>query len=347
MGEEDVRNAAERLRKLLRAAQYPQLSSLRLETGDVSDLLRVLHFVLLDSSRAVAQFLVDKGYDLYGKTDARFVESAFRLLRNEFRCFPSLSVTQFLSRQFVARRLAIVADAAAAVALKRQELQRLKRREEAVWSPPKERSKRREIKPTVENHVLPAAVTDHAASILQHLKVQQTEATGQTRRVRRASSETPVQTDGTGQDREAVTAPPAPVLTGRQTAVRFASDNASEEYLAVDDTRPPPPQPKPCSCSQDSHKLATAIADVGRQLGELSSALMGKITSVENRLGRLEDQIHDVQAAVEEQRKLAWESNAARRSEDELSKIAGLTKPRALDVEACAWPPQPSVFERY
>ncbi|KAF1778815.1 Endoplasmic reticulum vesicle transporter, C-terminal [Phytophthora cactorum] len=177
-------------------------------------------------------------------------------------------------RQFVARRLAIVADAAAAVALKRQELQRLKRREEAVWSPPKERSKRREIKPTVENHVLPAAVTDHAASILQHLKVQQTEATGQTRRVRRASSETLVQTDGLGR-------------IGRR-------------------------------CSQDSHKLATAIADVGRQLGELSSALMGKITSVENRLGRLEDQIHDVQAAVEEQRKLAWESNAARRSEDEL-----------------------------
>ncbi|EEY57042.1 uncharacterized protein PITG_10615 [Phytophthora infestans T30-4] len=166
VGEEDTRNAAERLRKLLRAAQYPQLNALRLEAGDVSDLLRVLHFVLLDSSRAVAQFLVNKGYDLYGKTDARFVESAFRLLRNEFRYFPSLSVTQFLSKQFVARRIAIVADSAAAVAQKRQELQRLKRREGAIWSPPKERGRKREIKPTVENHVFPA---NHAANILQHL----------------------------------------------------------------------------------------------------------------------------------------------------------------------------------
>lgn len=139
-----MRNAAERLRKLLRAAQYPQLSALRLEDGDVADLLRVLHFVLLDSSRAVAQFLVDRGYDLYGKTDARFVESAFRLLRDEFRCFPSLSVPQFLSKQFVARRLAIVADAAAAVAQKRQELQRLKRREEAVWSPPQAAARSRQ-----------------------------------------------------------------------------------------------------------------------------------------------------------------------------------------------------------
>ncbi|KAI9992505.1 hypothetical protein PInf_017924 [Phytophthora infestans] len=207
VGEEDTRNAAERLRKLLRAAQYPQLNALRLEAGDVSDLLRVLHFVLLDSSRAVAQFLVNKGYDLYGKTDARFVESAFRLLRNEFRYFPSLSVTQFLSKQFVARRIAIVADSAAAVAQKRQELQRLKRREGAIWSPPKERGRKREIKPTVENHVFPA---NHAANILQHLNVQQTANTAQTRRVPRVSIEMPVQTR---QERETV--PPAPVFTGR------------------------------------------------------------------------------------------------------------------------------------
>ncbi|RLN58371.1 hypothetical protein BBJ28_00014578, partial [Nothophytophthora sp. Chile5] len=75
MGAEDVRNAAERLRKLLRLAQFPQLERLRLEDGAVADLLRVLHFVLLDSSRAVAAFVVGRGFDLRGKTDARFVES--------------------------------------------------------------------------------------------------------------------------------------------------------------------------------------------------------------------------------------------------------------------------------
>ncbi|KAG2528815.1 hypothetical protein JM16_002465 [Phytophthora kernoviae] len=164
----DVRNAAERLRKLLRAAQFPQLQELNLEAGDVPDLLRILHFVLLDSSRAVAQFLVAKGYDLYGKTDARFAESAFRLLRDEFRCFPSLSVTQFLSKQFVARRLNLVADAAVAVAQKRQELLRQKRSQDAVWSQPQNRVK----KTTVENHVLPTAVVNHAARILEQLHLQ-------------------------------------------------------------------------------------------------------------------------------------------------------------------------------
>lgn len=32
----------------------------RLESGGVQDLLRLLHFALLDSSRALAAFLVDK-----------------------------------------------------------------------------------------------------------------------------------------------------------------------------------------------------------------------------------------------------------------------------------------------
>uniref|UniRef100_H3HEH4 Endoplasmic reticulum vesicle transporter C-terminal domain-containing protein n=1 Tax=Phytophthora ramorum TaxID=164328 RepID=H3HEH4_PHYRM len=237
MGDEDVRNAAERLRKLLRVAKYPQLGALRLEAGDVSDLLRVLHFVLLDSSRQVAQFLVDKGYDLFGKTDARFVESAFRLLRDEFRCFPSLSVTQFLSRQFVARRLAIVADAAAAVAHKRQELQRRKRREEAVWSQPQEGGRRQESKPLA-------------------------------------------------------------VQFASESGWSATEDKHGEDKHGVDDavqTEGAPPQPK---SYHDSDNLVKAIGDLSRQLSEVSSTLLSKISSVENRLGRLEDQIHDVQVAV-------------------------------------------------
>ncbi|KAH7463768.1 hypothetical protein KRP22_008026 [Phytophthora ramorum] len=354
MGDEDVRNAAERLRKLLRVAKYPQLGALRLEAGDVSDLLRVLHFVLLDSSRQVAQFLVDKGYDLFGKTDARFVESAFRLLRDEFRCFPSLSVTQFLSRQFVARRLAIVADAAAAVAHKRQELQRRKRREEAVWSQPQEGGRRQESKPLVENHVLPTTVTNHAATILQHLKVQE----------RRASSGTPVQVNGVKRDRKSGTGPSS---TGRRVdgrasqAVQFASesgwsateDKHGEDKHGVDDavqTEGAPPQPK---SYHDSDNVVKAIGDLSRQLSEVSSTLLSKISSVENRLGRLEDQMHDVQVAVVVQRDFARKSNSVHISrttdDDPLPRTADTTdRHRELGAESpCAWPPQPSVFERY
>ncbi|KAG1690062.1 hypothetical protein DVH05_028400 [Phytophthora capsici] len=323
---EEVRNAAERLRKLLRAAQYPQLSALRLENGDVADLLRVLHFVLLDSSRDVAQFLVNKGYDLYGKTDARFVESCFRLLRDEFRCFPSLSVSQFLSKHFVARRLAIVADVAAAVAQKRQELQRLKRREEAVWAQPRGK---REIKTTVENHMLPSAVTNHAARILQYLNGQ----------VPRTSSEQPVHANGV--ETQPVVAIPLSTPAGDRHTV---DDGVQTEPISQD------VESKPCSCSHETEKLTTAVADLSRQLGELSSALMSKMSSVESRLGRLEDDVHGIRAAVEEQRDGDWRSRTARDRDPggNLPSNKDLADKRALDVERpCAWPPQPSVFERY
>ncbi|KAG6615740.1 endoplasmic reticulum-golgi intermediate compartment [Phytophthora cinnamomi] len=360
MGEE-VRNAAERLRKLLRAAQYPQLSALRLEDGDVSDLLRVLHFVLLDSSRVVAQFLADRGYDLYGKTDARFVESAFRLLRDEFRCFPSLSAPQFLSKQFVARRLAIVADAAAAVALKRQELQRQKRAQEAVWSQPQQGSSRarRELKPTVENHVLPSAVANHAASILQHLKLQQPEG-GQARRpARRASSDTPTQVDEAARGLEAVVPPPPPTFAVQKdedsaphVGVRFASDKGrslnGENDPGNVEVQADGRQVKTCSCQQDNEKFAKAVGELTRQISEMSSALMAKMSSVETRLGRLESQMHDIQATIEGHSALA-ESNSTRASRAAYEPSADVAdKRRDLDIEPpCAWPPQPSVFERY
>lgn len=125
----------------------------------MQDLLRLVHFALLDSSRALAAYLVGKvrrerseaeahapltrhpasqGYDLYGKTDARFVESVFRLLRDEFRYFPSMSAAQFLSTQFVERRLRLTADILELAGQKRRELQRERRRKEAVWTKPKE-----------------------------------------------------------------------------------------------------------------------------------------------------------------------------------------------------------------
>lgn len=66
------------------------------------------------------------------------MENVFRLLRDEFRFFPSLSAAQFLSAQFVERRLLLTADILALVVRKRKELQRQRRQQDAVWSQPKE-----------------------------------------------------------------------------------------------------------------------------------------------------------------------------------------------------------------
>jgi hypothetical protein len=127
----------------------------------VADMLRILHHALLDYSRHVAAFLLDKvrlyevwtyiplvlvftlcgirqGYDLYGKTDARFIDQCFRLMRDEFQYFPSVNPTQFLSAQFVERKIQLVADILDLVVKKHDECVRRRRQEQTVWSKPRE-----------------------------------------------------------------------------------------------------------------------------------------------------------------------------------------------------------------
>lgn len=136
---------------------------------------------------------MQQGYDLYGKTDARFIDSAFRLLRDEFRYFPSLNSTQFLSEHYWERKLNLVADILKLVLEKHEETLWLKRQQDAVWTKPKvyvlsymhmrsggwdrwlftvwmhpTRSKAGAAR--VENHVLPPQITNHAASVLQLLQ---------------------------------------------------------------------------------------------------------------------------------------------------------------------------------
>lgn len=79
-----------------------------------------------------------QGYDLYGKTDARFVESTFRLLRDEFRYFPPLTVTQFLSAHYTERKLNLVADILRLIVDKNSECQWRRRQQQAVWTEPKQ-----------------------------------------------------------------------------------------------------------------------------------------------------------------------------------------------------------------
>lgn len=79
-----------------------------------------------------------QGFDLYGKTDARFVDCAFRLLRDAFKYFPALTAAQFLSSHHQRRKLELVADVLQLVLTQHDESARLKRRQAAVWSQPKE-----------------------------------------------------------------------------------------------------------------------------------------------------------------------------------------------------------------
>lgn len=92
---------ARRLVDHLHAIAYHRaVSARRLREGDVTELLPVLHFVLLDYSPHVAAFVAAKGFALYAQDDASFVDAVFRLSGLHLGLRPSLQARQFLARGF-------------------------------------------------------------------------------------------------------------------------------------------------------------------------------------------------------------------------------------------------------
>ncbi|KAF0714065.1 Aste57867_4079 [Aphanomyces stellatus] len=164
----DIGNNAAKVRKQLHAIHYPHdvpTSIENLTRGEphdhLAELLRILHYGLLDHSRHVAQLVQDAGFDLYGKTDLKFVDGVFRLAREKFSYFPLLTTAQFLSpHHFRERKLIILNDILAHAAQVHANASRKQRQEHAVWVPP---TTKPSTKPSVRvpsNHVMTAEVDD-------------------------------------------------------------------------------------------------------------------------------------------------------------------------------------------
>ena len=65
--------------------------------GSPSELLPILHFCLLSYSKQLYGHLNTKGYDLFSKTDLRFLEATWKLVRQEFDYQPQVvsSISSF------------------------------------------------------------------------------------------------------------------------------------------------------------------------------------------------------------------------------------------------------------
>ena len=61
-------------------------------------------------SRPVAQFLSDQGHDLYGKSDLKFIEGTYKVMRDEFNYSPKLTKHQFFSVGFPEQKMIFAGD---------------------------------------------------------------------------------------------------------------------------------------------------------------------------------------------------------------------------------------------
>ncbi len=93
----DLDGNISRLAAELRRLRFPAaFNAAAARDGSPSALLPVLHYMLLGFSRHVAQWLVEAGYELHSKSDARFVNCVWRLCRAEFAFRPALTEAQFM-----------------------------------------------------------------------------------------------------------------------------------------------------------------------------------------------------------------------------------------------------------
>ena len=84
--------------------------------------LPLVHHCLLVYSPQVADFIRDKGFDLYAKSDYRFMESTYKLLVDSFRYKPAISIDQFFKDGFAEHKIILCKDIATLMRQKHGEL---------------------------------------------------------------------------------------------------------------------------------------------------------------------------------------------------------------------------------
>ncbi|XP_068582750.1 centrosomal protein of 44 kDa isoform X3 [Cebidichthys violaceus] len=107
----DVQGCLRKLETLLRAIKYPGYVDYNgLSKGDPSAFLPIVSFTLTSFSPPFAKQLMEAGLELTGKTDLRFTDTLYKVLRDIFHYKPILTKQQFLQCGFSQRKISVICD---------------------------------------------------------------------------------------------------------------------------------------------------------------------------------------------------------------------------------------------
>ena len=97
----DLKNNLRKLKTELRLIKYDKpVSWDQISVGLTEPLLPVLHYLFADYSCELTSYIAFKGYEMFGKSDLRFVEVIYKILINEFSTKPMLTKQQFFAVGF-------------------------------------------------------------------------------------------------------------------------------------------------------------------------------------------------------------------------------------------------------
>ncbi|KAG7215262.1 hypothetical protein INR49_022647 [Caranx melampygus] len=107
----DVHGCLRKLETLLRVIKYPGYVDYNgLSKGDPSAFLPIVSFTLTSFSPPFAEQLMAAGLELTGKTDLRFTDALYKVLRDIFHYKPILTKQQFLQWGFSQRKISVICD---------------------------------------------------------------------------------------------------------------------------------------------------------------------------------------------------------------------------------------------
>lgn len=107
----DIQGGLRKLETLLRVIKYTgNVDYNSLSNGDPTAFLPILGYTLTSFSPVVAEQLLAAGVELTGKTDLRFTETVYKVLRDIFQYKPILTKEQFLQWGFSQRKMSVVCD---------------------------------------------------------------------------------------------------------------------------------------------------------------------------------------------------------------------------------------------
>ncbi|XP_042727076.1 centrosomal protein of 44 kDa isoform X2 [Lagopus leucura] len=122
----DLKGSLRKIEQGLRMLNYPRdVDYTVLVKGDPAAFLPIISYSFTSFSTYVAELLVKCDVELTAKSDLRFIEAIYKLLRDQFHYKPILTKEQFLQFGFAERKMQIVCDIINCVVKKHKELSNL------------------------------------------------------------------------------------------------------------------------------------------------------------------------------------------------------------------------------
>ncbi|XP_016055772.1 PREDICTED: centrosomal protein of 44 kDa isoform X2 [Miniopterus natalensis] len=119
----DLKRSLRNLEQVLRSLNYPQeVDCVGLVKGETAASLPIISYSLTSYSPYVAELLMESNVELIAKNDLRFIDTVYKLLRDQFNYKPILTKKQFLQCGFAEWKIQIICDILNCVMRKHKEL---------------------------------------------------------------------------------------------------------------------------------------------------------------------------------------------------------------------------------